>query len=138
MDFDQSLFDKTALSNLKDNSRTKEAILDAISRRNTKEEEGGSDWEIYRDTIRDAYQTLVPIDKAEPNSQDYQPTHNFNPEPNFTEQYSELYDGTQDTEVGEELTKSQLQTVMTIYGFDTFLLAVVAMLLIYVLLRYRK
>ena len=44
MDFDPNLLDKSVLANLRDNSRTKEAILDAIGRRNSTEDEGGSNW----------------------------------------------------------------------------------------------
>ena len=64
MDFDPNLLNESALANLRDNNQAKEAILDAIARRNSTEEDELSDWEIYRDAIRAAYHSVMPIDEA--------------------------------------------------------------------------
>ena len=83
MDFYPKLLDKSVLANLIDNTKTNEAILDAIGRRNSTEDEGGSNWEIYRDTIRAAYKVAMPKETQDhpwPSEKDLMETQDAIPE----------------------------------------------------------
>ena len=105
MDFDPNLLDKSVLANLRDNSRTKEAILDAIGRRNSTEDEGGSNWEIYRDTIRAAYKAAMPMetqDHPQLIEQDMKEAQGAIPESQDYE-YNKLYESTEE-EVGYKMS----------------------------------